>query len=164
MRPLKIFSILFSFYSLLSIINLTLISNMLVSIFSIILGLIASFFLRKEFKNFTSRIEFKIPYAGSYLMLLGYMGIIIGIPTSSISAVHLLGITLVLIGALFVDIGILTALVVGGIRLYSLWKNKWLVIISVIFLFGLILSFPLHRIGDIFYMIASILTFMKSPS
>jgi len=114
------------------------------------------------FKKLTSRQEFKIPYAGAYLMLLGYLGILIGIPVSSISVVHLLGLTLVLIGALFVDIGILTALVLGNFRLSAFTQNNRLKIIAILFLLGLITSFDIKIVSYSLYLISSFLILAES--
>ncbi|MBB5253606.1 hypothetical protein [Sulfurisphaera ohwakuensis] len=158
---LKYFSIFYSIYSMLSIITLYL-NYEVISIIGLILAFISAYFLRRVFKKLTSRQEFKIPYAGAYLMLLGYLGILIGIPASSISVVHLLGLTLVLIGALFVDIGILTALVLGNFRLSNLTQNSKLKIIAILFLLGLITSFDIRVVSYMLYLISSFLTLAES--
>ncbi|BAB66742.1 hypothetical protein [Sulfurisphaera tokodaii] len=158
---LKYFSIFYAIYSLLSIITLYL-NYEVISIIGLILAFISVYFLRRVFKKLTSRQEFKIPYAGAYLMLLGYLGILIGIPVSSISVVHLLGLTLVLIGALFVDIGILTALVLGNFRLSAFTQNNRLKIIAILFLLGLITSFDIKIVSYSLYLISSFLILAES--
>lgn len=95
-------------------------------------------------------------------MLLGYLGITVGLPVSFISQVHLLGLTLVLVGALFVDIGIITALVLGNLRLASLYKKEMLRVVAILFLLSLITSFITKIGSDILYIISSIFTLVVS--
>ncbi|BFH72158.1 hypothetical protein SJAV_01020 [Sulfurisphaera javensis] len=156
MRSLKYFSVFYTIYGILSLLDFYF-NEIIISIIAFVFGFTASFFLRKEFKALISRQEFRIPYAGAYLMILGYLGIIVGIPVSYILVVHLLGLTLVLVGALFVDIGILTALVLGNYRLSSTFKRDILKIVAIIFLVGVISSFYLEIVADILYVLGSLL-------
>jgi len=161
MKVLKSFSLFFIIYSFLSIISIF-INNDVLSLIPFIFAFISALFLRREFKKIQQQ-QFKIPYAGAYLMVLGYLGIIIGIPLSFLSFVHLLGLTLVLIGALFVDIGILTALVLGNYQLSKLFNDSRYNILAVLFLMGLILSFTLLKdIGDVIYLISSFFILVES--
>ena len=161
MKVLKFFSLFFTIYSFLAIISFF-INNENISLISFIFAFISAFFLRREFKKI-QRQEFKIPYAGAYLMVLGYLGIIVGIPLSFFSSVHLLGLTLVLIGALFVDIGILTALVLGNYRLSKLFHDSRYNILAILFLIGLILNFTLLKdIADLVYLISSFFILVES--
>ena len=159
MRVLKTFSLFFTIYSFFVIISVF-INNEVLSLISFIFAFISAFFLRREFKKIQ---QFKIPYVGAYLMVLGYLGIIVGIPISSISFIHLLGLTLVLVGALFVDIGILTALVWGNYQLSRLFHDSRYSMVAMLFLIGLILSFTFIKVaGDIIYLISSLFILAES--
>ena len=155
---LRCFSGLFSLYSALSIAGLY-VNDEVLSTAGLFLALVSAFFLREEYKGLKSRQEFRIPYAGAYLMLLGYMGIIAGIPTSFVSQVHLLGLSLVLVGALFVDLGVLTALVLGMFRLSKLIGRRELRLAAVLYLLGLALGLKLEVVGYSLYLLSSLLVF-----
>ena len=153
---LRFFSALFSLYSALSMAGLY-VNNEFLSIGGLILALVSAFFLREEYKGLTSRQEFRIPYAGAYLMLLGYMGIVVGIPTSFVNQVHFLGLSLVLVGAIFVDLGVLTALVLGMFRLSKLLGKKGLRLAAVLYLLGLALGLKVEAVGYSLYLLSSLL-------
>lgn len=158
---LKYFSLLFSLYSTLSIVGLYAM-NEAVNVGGLALATASAFFLRMEYKGLTTRPEFRIPYAGAYIMLLGYLGIIAGIPTSFVSQVHLLGLSLVLVGAMFVDLGVLTALVLGMLRLSKLSREGRLRIAAVLYLLGLALGLKVGAVGYSLYLISSLLVFSSA--
>ena len=161
MKVLRFFSLFFIIYSFLAIVSIF-INNEVLSLISFIVAFISAFFLRRELKKIQQQ-QFKIPYAGAYLMVLGYLGIIIGVPISFLSFIHLLGLTLVLIGSLFVDIGILTALVWGNYQLSKFFHDSRYNILAVLFFIGLILNFTLAKvIGDFIYLISSFFILVES--
>lgn len=160
MGILKYFSVFFIPYTIISLFSF-IYNNEMLTVISLIFALISSFFLRKELKKM-ERQEFKIPYAGAYLMLLGYLGILVGVPVSLISLVHLLGLTLVLVGALFVDIGLATALVIGSYRMTKTFHNNKYNVIAILFLLGLIFSLIFKGLGDLFYLLSSIFILVES--
>ena len=155
---LKYFSLLFSLYSVLSIAGLY-VGNEAVNISGLAVATASAFFLRKEYKGLRSRPEFRVPYAGAYLMLLGYLGIIAGIPTSFVSQIHLLGLSLVLVGAIFVDLGVLTALVLGTFRLSKLFGEGTLKLAAVLYLLGLAVGLKVGVVGYFLYLLSSLLVF-----